>query len=128
LKGRIVPESLAPGARVADVARKYRICAQQLTQWRRAARSGRLALVTDDCSQCVPSISAAGMIRFPAEKHMEKNGFVSKVHFHRRKGSPLTAAQAKANAARSKVRSAVETIFAYNVTRFIWLTTRPAAA
>ena len=29
LKGRIVRESLAPGARVADVARKYRICAQQ---------------------------------------------------------------------------------------------------
>ena len=48
LKGRIVRESLAPGARVADVARKYRICAQQLTQWRRQARSGRLALVTDD--------------------------------------------------------------------------------
>ena len=32
LKGRIVRESLAPGARVADVARKYGICAQQLTQ------------------------------------------------------------------------------------------------
>jgi transposase len=46
LKGRIVRESLAPGARVADVARKYRICAQQLTQWRRQARTGRLALVT----------------------------------------------------------------------------------
>jgi transposase len=47
LKGRIVRESLAPGARVADVARKYRICAQQLTQWRRQARTGRLALVAD---------------------------------------------------------------------------------
>ena len=90
------------------------------------------------------------------ETHMEKNGFVSKVHFRRRAGSPLTAAQAKANAARSKVRSAVETVFAaqkhrfglfvrtigaararvkiglaniaYNVTRFVWLTIRPAAA
>ena len=90
------------------------------------------------------------------EKRMEKNGFVSKVHFRRRKGTPLTGAQAKANAARSKVRSAVETVFAaqkhrfglfvrtigvrrakvkiglaniaYNATRFIWLTTRPAAA
>ena len=47
LKGRIVRESLVPGARVADVARKYRICAQQLTQWRRQARAGRLALVSD---------------------------------------------------------------------------------
>ena len=53
LKGRIVRESLAPGARVADVARKYRICAQQLTQWRRAARSGRLALVTDEPAEFV---------------------------------------------------------------------------
>jgi transposase len=53
LKGRIVRESLAPGARVGDVARKYRICAQQLTQWRRAARSGRLALVTDDAAEFV---------------------------------------------------------------------------
>jgi transposase len=53
LKGRIVRESLAPGARVADVARKYRICAQQLTQWRRAARTGRLALMTDDAAEFV---------------------------------------------------------------------------
>jgi transposase len=53
LKGRIVRESLAPGACVADVARKYRICAQQLTQWRRQARTGRLALVTDDPAEFV---------------------------------------------------------------------------
>jgi transposase len=52
-KGRIVRESLAPGARVADVARKYGLCSQQLTHWRRAARSGRLALVTDEPAEFV---------------------------------------------------------------------------
>jgi len=90
------------------------------------------------------------------EAHMERSGFMSKVHFRRRAGVGLTASQAKANAARSRVRSAVETVFAaqkhrfglfvrtigvaratvkiglaniaYNVTRLIWLRTRSAHA
>ncbi len=53
LKGRIVRESLAPGVRVSDVARKYGMCAQQLTTWRRAARVGRLALVAEDAAEFV---------------------------------------------------------------------------
>src|SRR3546814_11805306 len=44
LKGRIVAESFAAGARVCDVARRYRVAGQQLTTWRRAARDGLLAL------------------------------------------------------------------------------------
>ncbi len=48
MKGRIVRESLQPGARVCDVARRYGIKAQQLTAWRRLARHGRLALVVDE--------------------------------------------------------------------------------
>ena len=47
LKGRIVAESFAPGARVCDVARRYRVTGQQLTSWRRAARHGLLALPGD---------------------------------------------------------------------------------
>jgi transposase len=52
-KGRIVRESLAPGVRVADVARKYGLRSQQLTHWRRAARLGRLALVADEPAEFV---------------------------------------------------------------------------
>jgi len=48
VKGRIVRESLRPGVRVCEVARKYGLRAQQVTVWRRAARSGRLALISDD--------------------------------------------------------------------------------
>ena len=37
-KARIVQESLVPGARVADVARRWQLCPQQLFTWRREAR------------------------------------------------------------------------------------------
>jgi IS5 family transposase len=43
------------------------------------------------------------------EAHMAKRGLSSKVHFRK----PLPAPRAKANAARSKVRSGVEHVFAH---------------
>jgi transposase len=37
-KARIVSETLAPGARVAEVARRWQLCPQQVFGWRREAR------------------------------------------------------------------------------------------
>jgi transposase len=37
-KARIVAETLVPGARVSEVARRWQVCAQQVFGWRRAMR------------------------------------------------------------------------------------------
>ena len=43
-KARVVAESLAPGARPSEVARRWQICSQQVLTWRREARAGLLVL------------------------------------------------------------------------------------
>jgi transposase len=43
-KAQVVAESLAPGARPSEVARRWQICPQQVFAWRRAVRAGLLAL------------------------------------------------------------------------------------
>jgi transposase len=35
-KARILDETLAPGARVSEVARRWQVCSQQIYRWRRA--------------------------------------------------------------------------------------------
>ena len=90
------------------------------------------------------------------EAHLARHGRRSRIPFRRQPGLDLTAPQRKANRARSKVRSAVETVFAaqkhrfglvvrtiglarahtkiglanlaYNLKRFLWIETRPVAA
>lgn len=37
-KARIIAETLIPGARVSEVARRWQVCSQQVFGWRRAAR------------------------------------------------------------------------------------------
>jgi transposase len=44
VKARILAESLQPGARVCDVAARYDILPYHLSDWRRHAWQGRLAL------------------------------------------------------------------------------------
>ena len=45
-KAQIVGETLAPGASVSAVARRWQVSAQQVFGWRREARGGLLALST----------------------------------------------------------------------------------
>ena len=54
MKARTVAESLVPGARVCDVARKYGLIARHLSQWRGLARKGKLVLPGDDGPAFVP--------------------------------------------------------------------------
>lgn len=49
-KAQIVAESFAPGAVVADVARRHDARAQQVFGWRRDAREGRLVLPAEAAS------------------------------------------------------------------------------
>jgi len=47
VKAKIVAVSYQPGARVVDMARKYDLLPHRLSDWRRHARQGRLALPGD---------------------------------------------------------------------------------
>ena len=44
-KARVVAETLEPGAVVAEVARRWQVCPQQIFTWRREMRSGPAALL-----------------------------------------------------------------------------------
>jgi transposase len=49
-KARIVAESLLPGVRVAEVARRHGVTRWQVYDWRRRMRDGRLSLPEDVAS------------------------------------------------------------------------------
>jgi len=50
-KARIVAETLAPGSRVSDVARRWQVCPQQVFAWRHAARRGVAAMPREPASR-----------------------------------------------------------------------------
>ena len=54
-KARIVAETLAPGARVSEVARRWQVCPQQVFAWRHAARCDVAAVRREPASQAVAS-------------------------------------------------------------------------
>jgi transposase len=56
-KGRIVGEAIAPGAVIADVARRHDLVPQHLWNWIKAAREGRFALPDDGVPAFVPVVS-----------------------------------------------------------------------
>jgi transposase len=66
-KGRIVAEALAPGAVIADVARRHDLVPQHVWNWIKAAREGRFALPSDGLPAFVPVVSVgSGQAREPA--------------------------------------------------------------
>jgi transposase len=56
VKARIVAESLAPGARVCEVAQKYGLIARHVSQWRGLARQGKLILPDHSTAAFVPLV------------------------------------------------------------------------
>jgi transposase len=55
-KGRIVAEAIAPGAVIAEVARRHDLAPQQLSNWIRAAKDGCFALPADAMPSFVPVV------------------------------------------------------------------------
>lgn len=54
-KARIVAETLVPGARVSEVARRWQICSQQVFGWRRAMRQDALSVPREPITPATPS-------------------------------------------------------------------------
>lgn len=64
-RARIAAESLVPGARVADVARRHTVTRWQVYDWRRKLTAGKLAVPADTLSE--PAFAALVVEPSPAE-------------------------------------------------------------
>jgi len=74
LKGRIVAETLTPGAKVAEVARRHGMAAQHLSKWRRLAREGKI-VVPGDGLEDVPMFASLEIT--PEKAPVPSGGFVA---------------------------------------------------
>jgi IS5 family transposase len=130
---------------------------RRLTVTSAAAHDGAQLGAVLDKTNTASSVWADTAYRSKAnEAHLAKNGLRSKIHFRRKPGRDLPPSQKKANRARSKIRSAVESVFAaekhvfglfvrsigiarattriglanlvYNVRRYLWIDGRTASA
>jgi len=54
-KARIVAETLVPGARVSEVARRWQVCSQQVFSWRRAMRLDLSSVAGTTATPTTPS-------------------------------------------------------------------------
>ena len=54
-KARIVAETLVPGARVSEVARRWQVCLQQVFGWRRAMRLDLSSVARTTTTPATPS-------------------------------------------------------------------------
>jgi len=74
-KGQLVAEAIAPGAVIAEVARRNDLTPQHLSNWIRAAKGGRLVLPADAMPTFVPVVSVAAAEANRAA-HERRPGFI----------------------------------------------------
>lgn len=68
-KGRIVAEAIAPGAVVADVARRHDLVPQHLSNWIKAAKESSFALPADAVPSFVPVVVETARANKAARDH-----------------------------------------------------------
>ncbi len=73
VKARIVAESFQPGVRVADVARRHGLASHQLSDWRRQARQGLLALPAEMMADIVAEREPAFVPVMVASEEKDKS-------------------------------------------------------
>ena len=71
-KGRIVAAAVAPGAVIADVARRHDLTPQHLSNWIRAAKDGRFALPADESVTFVPLVTSGPIAVAPSASSRER--------------------------------------------------------